>query len=57
LPDIYQRSLNCIGDKATAARLVTILEGHGWLVRIPEGAVIHGQRRNDAWCIVRGDFL
>ena len=32
LPDIYQRSLNAIGDKATAAKLVAILEDHGWLV-------------------------
>jgi hypothetical protein len=54
LPDIYQRSLNAIGDKATAAKLVNILEDHGWLVRIPEGAVIAGQRRRDAWRIIRG---
>lgn len=54
LPDIYQRSLNAIGDKATAARLVAILEDHGWLVRIPEGAVVSGVRRRDAWRIVRG---
>jgi hypothetical protein len=38
-PNIYQRSLNAIGDKVTAAKLVAILEDHGWLVRIPEGAV------------------
>jgi Protein of unknown function (DUF3987) len=54
LPDIYQRSLNAIADKATAAKLVAILEDHGWLVRIPQGAVIAGQRRRDAWRIVQG---
>jgi hypothetical protein len=54
LPDIYQRSLNAIGDKATAAKLVAILEDHGWLVRIPEGAVVAGLRRRDAWRVVRG---
>jgi Protein of unknown function (DUF3987) len=53
LPDIYQRSLNAIGDKATAAKLVTILEDHGWLYRIPQGAIVSGQRRRDAWRIVR----
>lgn len=53
LPDIYQRSLNAIGDKATAAKLVAILEDHGWLVKIPQGAVVAGQRRRDAWWIVR----
>jgi len=54
LPDIYQRSLNAIGDKASAQRLVAILEDHGWLVRIPQGAVVAGQRRRDAWRIIRG---
>jgi hypothetical protein len=54
MPDLYQRSLNAIGDKATAAKLTAILEDHGWLVRIPEGAVVLGLRRRDAWRIVRG---
>jgi hypothetical protein len=54
LPDIYQRSLNAIGDQATAAKLVAILEDHGWLERIPQGAEVAGQRRRDAWRIVRG---
>ena len=54
LPDIYQRSLNAIGDKATAARLVEILEDHGWLKKMPAGAVVSGQQRRDAWLIVRG---
>jgi hypothetical protein len=54
LPDIYQRSLNAIADKATAAKLVGILEDHGWLVRIPQGAVVAGQHRRDAWRIIRG---
>jgi hypothetical protein len=53
LPDIYQRSLNAIGDKATATKVVAILEDHGWLDRIPQGAVVAGQRRRDAWRIVR----
>jgi Protein of unknown function (DUF3987) len=54
LPDIYQRSLNAIGDQATARRLVALLEDHGWLARIPEGALVAGQRRREAWRIVRG---
>jgi urease gamma subunit len=53
LPDIYQRSLNAIGDQATARRLVAILEGHGRLTRIPGGAIVAGQWRRDAWHIVR----
>jgi Protein of unknown function (DUF3987) len=54
LPDIYQRSLNAIGDQATARRLVALLEDHGWLVRVPEGALVAGQQRREAWRIVRG---
>jgi hypothetical protein len=54
LPDIYQRSLNAIGDKATAAKLVVTLEDHGWLVRIPQGAIVAGQRRREAWRVIRG---
>jgi hypothetical protein len=54
LPDIYQRSLNAIGDKATAAKLADTLEDHGWLAKIPQSAIVAGQRRRDAWRIVRG---
>jgi hypothetical protein len=53
LPDIYQRSLNAISDQATARKVVTLLEGHGWLVNLPEGAIVNGQRRREAWRIVR----
>jgi hypothetical protein len=55
LPDIYQRSLNAIGDKATAAKLVGILEDHGSLATIPGGAVVAGHHRRDAWQIIRGN--
>jgi hypothetical protein len=54
LPDIYQRSLNAIRDKATAKRIVTILEDHGWLRRLQDGAIVTGKRRREAWEIVRG---
>ncbi|MEI8153559.1 MAG: YfjI family protein [Hyphomicrobiales bacterium] len=54
LPDIYQHGPNAIRDKATAANLVGLLEDHGWLVRIKNGAVISGQQRRDAWQIIKG---
>jgi hypothetical protein len=53
LPDVYQRSLNAIGDQATARKLCAVLEDHGWLVRIPGGSLVAGQRRREAWQIVR----
>jgi hypothetical protein len=53
LPDIYQRGLNAIGDQATARRLAAILEDHGWIVKLPEGALVDGKRRREAWRILR----
>jgi hypothetical protein len=52
LPDIYQRSLNAISDKATATRIVAILVDHGWLQPIEGGAKVAGQYRRQAWRIV-----
>ncbi len=52
LPDIYQRGPNAIRDKATASRLVTVLEDHGWLIRLPGGADVAGRFRKDAWRIM-----
>jgi hypothetical protein len=53
-PDLYQRGPSVIRDNKTARQVVTILEDHGWLVRIAEGAVIAGERRREAWRIERG---
>ena len=51
LPDIYQRGLNAIGDKNTAARIVAILENHGWMVKLKGPHVVAGERRRDVWQI------
>jgi len=53
LPDIYQRGPTAIRDAAAARKVAGILEDHGWLVRIVEGAVIAGAHRREAWRIVR----
>jgi hypothetical protein len=52
LPDIYQNGPNAIREKATATKLVKILEDHGWLHRIEGGAVVAGCHRRDAWRII-----
>lgn len=52
LPDIYQRSLNAICDKATAERMVDILVSHNWLRPAPAGEV-NGTQRRQVWSIVR----
>ena len=54
LPDIYQFGPSAVRDKATAKKLVDIIEDHGWLEPLPNGAVIAGHRRREAWHIVRG---
>ena len=48
LPDIYQRSLNSIGDKATASRMVAILVDHGWLTKVEGGGEVAGLERHKA---------
>jgi hypothetical protein len=54
LPDFYQRGPNSIRDASAAGKVVDILDKHGWLIRMPQGAVVAGVRRRDAWQIVRG---
>lgn len=53
LPDIYQRGPAQIRDQASARSAVTVLEAHGWLRRLPEGATIDGTRRREAWAVRR----
>jgi hypothetical protein len=55
LPDIYQRGLNSVGSRKTALRLVEVLQAHGWLVKLPGGAVVCGERRRDVWRIVKDE--
>lgn len=54
LIEIYQLGPNQIRDKATAARIVGILEEHGWLRPVLGGGVVAGQRRREVWRIFRG---
>jgi hypothetical protein len=53
LPDIHQRGPNAVRDQATARKPVSVLEDHGWLLRIPDGSVVAGVRRREAWTITR----
>jgi len=54
LPDVYQRSLNQIKDKATATTIVGILADHGWLRPVNGPVLVDGVSRRDVWEIVRG---
>lgn len=52
LPDLYSFGPNPIRDKKLASRVVSILEDHGYLLRIPDGAIVRGKRRRNAWEII-----
>jgi hypothetical protein len=53
LPDIYQQCPHHgLRTKDIAARIVKILEGHGWLVHVLPTKV-NGTRRRDVWQIVK----
>jgi hypothetical protein len=55
LPDIYQLGPYAIRDQRIAARIVAILESHGWLEHIDGTAEINGIRRRKVWRIVDQD--
>jgi hypothetical protein len=50
---VYQHGPCAIRDKATAQRIVGILERHRWLLRLPAGTEVEGRPRRDAWEVVR----
>jgi hypothetical protein len=54
LTDLYQLGPARVRDAKTARMAVAILEEHGWLLRQEGGVEISGQRRREAWRIVRG---
>lgn len=51
LGDILQRGPAPMRKKNIAKRLLIILESHGWVQRLPDGAVIGGQARRSAWTL------
>jgi hypothetical protein len=51
LPDIYQRGPHGIRDKATASRLVRVLEDHARVTKVEGGATIGGTHRREVWAI------
>ncbi len=49
---VYQRGPNSIRTKYKARAAINVLEEHGWLHPVPDGAEIDGKRHRDAWRIV-----
>jgi Protein of unknown function (DUF3987) len=54
LQDLYQRGPNAIRESAVARRIVGILEEHGYLTRVEQGAEIDGVHRREVWKIFQG---
>ncbi len=53
LPDLYQRGPRAIRDAKAARAVVDVLDAHGWLERCAEPVTVAGQKRREAWRIVR----
>ena len=57
-PEILPREIlrygpNSLRESPTAKSAITLLVDHGWLVLLPEGALIRGRNRKEAYLIVR----
>jgi hypothetical protein len=59
-PDVLVRDvlrlapIRALRESPAARAALGILEKHGWLVALPEGAMVRGAARKEAWRIVRG---
>ena len=53
LPEVYQCGPGRLRDAATARATMRLLEDHGWVVSLPDGAKVRGVLRREAWEIVR----
>lgn len=51
--DIVQNGPNALRESPKARAALTLLEGHGWAVKLDAGTVIRGAARKEAWRIVR----
>lgn len=52
--DVVNRGPNPLRESPKARAALTILENHGWLVRLDPGTVVRGAGRKEAWRIVKG---
>lgn len=49
-PNIYQ-TLNWLKCAKKAKKIISILEEHKWLTKMPKPMIVNGQKRNDVWRI------
>lgn len=48
---LYQYGPNGLRDKTKAKKIIGILENHGWLFEVEEGAEVDGKHRKEVWRI------
>jgi hypothetical protein len=53
-PDLMQRGPRSVRDQKSAKEILSVLEGHGHLIKEERQIAIMGQRRTVAWRITRG---
>jgi hypothetical protein len=51
--DVVRLGPNSLRESPKARAALAILEKHGWLVRLDEGAVVRGSARSEGWRIVK----
>ena len=52
--DVVRFGPNAMRESPKARAALVLLESHGWLVRLEEGAVVRGSPRAEAWRILKG---
>lgn len=50
---VYQFGPYCIRTRDQATKAISVLESHGWLIRVPGGMELDGQKRRDVWRVIR----
>ncbi|MFH1742170.1 MAG: DUF3987 domain-containing protein [bacterium] len=53
LVEAYQRGPNQIRSAGEARRMMSVLQEHGWLTQLPNGAEFEGKHRAEAWRVVK----
>ncbi len=53
LVEIYRFGINCVRTAKVARDIMGILQDHGWVIPMQEGAEFEGTQRKEAWKVVK----
>ncbi len=51
---IVNRGPNSLRETKLVRKIIPILEANGWLIRVPDGVEVLGEKSREAWRVVRG---